>query len=188
MFSRTVQAFKAVPMATRALSTSRAVADDLIRPPIQKFGVEGRYAHALYSAAAKTDSLNKVEKEINSLTKLIKTDGGLHTFLKDPVMSRGEKTSVIQDTLTKQKYSQPSSTSLAHSQKTTDSLNTKKSPRALESSCQPTVMKSTAPSPLQRPSTQRPSTPSRSPSPASQAKAQPSLSPQRSTNLFWAAS
>jgi len=92
-------------MATRALSTSRAVADDLIRPPIQKFGVEGRYAHALYSAAAKTDSLNKVEKEINSLTKLIKTDGGLHTFLKDPVMSRGEKTSVIQDTLTKQKYS-----------------------------------------------------------------------------------
>jgi len=92
-------------MATRALSTSRAVADDLIRPPIQKFGVEGRYAHALYSAAAKTDSLAKVEKEINTLTKLIATDGGLDTFLKDPVMSRGEKTAAIEETLTKQKYS-----------------------------------------------------------------------------------
>eukprot|EP00729_Bicosta_minor_P010893 gene10893-9914_t len=92
-------------MATRALSTSRAVADDLVRPPIQKFGVEGRYAHALYSAAAKTDALAKVEKEINTLTKLIATDGGLDTFLKDPVMSRGEKTAAIEETLTKQKYS-----------------------------------------------------------------------------------
>ena len=29
------------------------------------FGVEGRYAHALYSAASKKNSLDKVEKELN---------------------------------------------------------------------------------------------------------------------------
>lgn len=63
-------------------STLRCFPMHVIQPPIQKFGVEGRYAHALYSAAAKTDALAKVEKEINTLTKLIATDGGLDTFLK----------------------------------------------------------------------------------------------------------
>ena len=29
------------------------------------FGIEGRYAHALYSAAFKKNSLEKVEKELN---------------------------------------------------------------------------------------------------------------------------
>ena len=29
------------------------------------FGIEGRYAHALYSAASKKNSLDKVEKELN---------------------------------------------------------------------------------------------------------------------------
>lgn len=29
------------------------------------FGIEGRYAHALYSAAFKKKSLDKVEKELN---------------------------------------------------------------------------------------------------------------------------
>ena len=29
------------------------------------FGVEGRYAHALYSAAVKKNSLEKVEQELN---------------------------------------------------------------------------------------------------------------------------
>lgn len=32
--------------------------------PIQIFGLEGRYAHALYSAASKKNALDKVEKEL----------------------------------------------------------------------------------------------------------------------------
>ncbi len=37
----------------------------LIQAPIKIFGIEGRYAHALFSAAAKQKSLDKVEKELN---------------------------------------------------------------------------------------------------------------------------
>ena len=33
--------------------------------PIQVFGIEGRYAHALFSAASKKKSLEKVEQELN---------------------------------------------------------------------------------------------------------------------------
>lgn len=35
--------------------------------PIQMFGVEGRYATALYSAAAKQKQLDAVEKDMNQL-------------------------------------------------------------------------------------------------------------------------
>ncbi|XP_072371537.1 ATP synthase subunit O, mitochondrial [Scyliorhinus torazame] len=40
----------------------------LVMPPIQVFGVEGRYATALYSAASKEKKLDQVEQE---LTKII---------------------------------------------------------------------------------------------------------------------
>lgn len=39
----------------------------LFQPPIQVFGLEGRYATALYSAASKTKQLDSVEKELVNL-------------------------------------------------------------------------------------------------------------------------
>lgn len=36
-----------------------------MQPPTQLFGIEGRYAHALYSAASKKKALDKVEKELS---------------------------------------------------------------------------------------------------------------------------
>lgn len=35
-----------------------------LQPPIQVYGVEGRYATALFSAASKQKSLDKVEQEL----------------------------------------------------------------------------------------------------------------------------
>ena len=37
------------------------------QPPIQVFGIEGRYATALYSAASKEKKLDAVETEVKSL-------------------------------------------------------------------------------------------------------------------------
>jgi F-type H+-transporting ATPase subunit O len=34
------------------------------QPPIKVFGIEGRYAHAIYSAASKKKSVDKVESEL----------------------------------------------------------------------------------------------------------------------------
>ncbi|OWK00545.1 ATP5O, partial [Cervus elaphus hippelaphus] len=36
----------------------------LVRPPVQIYGIEGRYATALYSAASKQNKLEQVEKEL----------------------------------------------------------------------------------------------------------------------------
>jgi F-type H+-transporting ATPase subunit O len=45
----------------RGISSS-SVAQQLVKPPVQVFGIEGRYACALYSAASKQKSLEAVEK------------------------------------------------------------------------------------------------------------------------------
>ena len=52
---------------TRFLSSEVDLVVELyyLQPPVAVFGIEGRYAHALYSAATKKNSLEKVEKELN---------------------------------------------------------------------------------------------------------------------------
>merc|ERR1711928_124468 len=51
--------------------SSSSVNAALVKPPIQVFGLEGRYASALYSAASKQKSLEKVEKELNTLQQTV---------------------------------------------------------------------------------------------------------------------
>jgi F-type H+-transporting ATPase subunit O len=50
----------------RAFSSSSA-AQQMVKPPIQIYGLNGRYATALYSAASKDKKLDAVEKELASL-------------------------------------------------------------------------------------------------------------------------
>lgn len=47
--------------------------DVSLQPPVQVFGVEGRYATALYSAAMKKKSLDAVDKDIKELSVSTKT-------------------------------------------------------------------------------------------------------------------
>ena len=48
----------------RSLSSA---ASEFVRAPVQVFGIEGRYAHALYSASTKLGSVDAVEEQLNSL-------------------------------------------------------------------------------------------------------------------------
>eukprot|EP00039_Didymoeca_costata_P018189 m.332476 g.332476 ORF g.332476 m.332476 type:complete len:222 (-) comp16954_c0_seq1:159-824(-) len=90
----------------RSLSTSVKVADaGLVRPALQLHGVDGRYAHALFSAASKQGVLEKVEKELGNFKNLVATDGALGDFLESPLLSRAEKSSEIQRVLKTQGYS-----------------------------------------------------------------------------------
>uniref|UniRef100_A0A7N5P315 ATP synthase peripheral stalk subunit OSCP, mitochondrial n=1 Tax=Ailuropoda melanoleuca TaxID=9646 RepID=A0A7N5P315_AILME len=43
----------------------------LVRPPVQVYGIEGRYATALYSAASKQNKLEQVEKELLRVAKSV---------------------------------------------------------------------------------------------------------------------
>lgn len=67
----------------------------LVKPPVQVFGIEGRYATALYSAASKQKSLDAVEKDLLSFQKSLKTDGKLRDFILNPVIKRTEKSQAL---------------------------------------------------------------------------------------------
>lgn len=75
---------------TRSLSTSAARAQ-LVQPPTQVFGTEGRYAAALYSAATKKKALDAVEKDLNNFSATLKKDGRLAEFLENPSVKKGLK-------------------------------------------------------------------------------------------------
>ncbi|KAG8590969.1 hypothetical protein GDO81_006989 [Engystomops pustulosus] len=94
-----------ISLKVRSFSTSvaRPVAK-LVRPPIQVYGLEGRYATALYSAASKEKKLDQVEKELNRVSTLIK-DPKLSMIITNPHIKRALKQKTVTDLLAKEKFS-----------------------------------------------------------------------------------
>ena len=78
----------------RSFSSSSAV-QQMVKPPIQVFGLEGRYAVALYSAATKQKSLQNVEKDLIKFQDLMKKDQKLNEFVKDPSTKRKMKVEAL---------------------------------------------------------------------------------------------
>nr|CAG4649713.1 EOG090X0EB8 [Scapholeberis mucronata] len=63
----------------------------LVKAPIQVYGLEGRYASALYSAASKQKSLEKVEKELKDFQATVGKDARLAEFIANPTLKRSLK-------------------------------------------------------------------------------------------------
>ncbi|CAH3152562.1 unnamed protein product [Porites lobata] len=94
------------PFLARTLSVSSARCAELpAKPPIQVFGIEGRYAHAMYSAAAKQNTLEKVESELSKVDELIRSNEKLAEYLANPTLDKYKKQSLLTDVLKSQKYS-----------------------------------------------------------------------------------
>ncbi|XP_038214355.1 ATP synthase subunit O, mitochondrial [Zerene cesonia] len=87
-------------MLVRTLSTSSA-ASQMVKAPIQVFGLEGRYAAALYSAASKTKALDAVEKELSHFQKSMKSDAKLKEFIMNPVLKRSIKADALKHVASK---------------------------------------------------------------------------------------
>lgn len=59
----------------------------MVKPPIQVFGLNGRYATALYSAASKEKKLDAVEKELASLQVLTSPRSPRHILISNLIIS-----------------------------------------------------------------------------------------------------
>ncbi|XP_029459394.1 ATP synthase subunit O, mitochondrial [Rhinatrema bivittatum] len=79
-------------------------ASQLVKPPIQIYGLEGRYATALYSAASKQKKLDQVENELRRVLALIK-DPKMSAILMNPHVKRALKMKSVTDVLAKEKLS-----------------------------------------------------------------------------------
>ncbi|XP_047210025.1 ATP synthase subunit O, mitochondrial [Girardinichthys multiradiatus] len=76
----------------------------LVKPPIQVYGVEGRYATALFSAASKQNKLDQVEQELGKVSTLIK-DPKMSGIVMNPHVKRSIKQKAFHDALAKDKVS-----------------------------------------------------------------------------------
>lgn len=78
---------------------------------MQVFGLEGRYATALYSAATKQKCLDAVEKDLVNFQKSLKSDTKLRDYILNPVINRTEKAQALKAVGEKIKFN-PQSTNL----------------------------------------------------------------------------
>ncbi|XP_026185963.1 ATP synthase peripheral stalk subunit OSCP, mitochondrial [Mastacembelus armatus] len=76
----------------------------LVKPPIQVYGVEGRYATALFSAASKQNKLDQVEQELGKVSGLIR-DPKISSVVMNPHVKRSIKQKTFNDALAKAKVS-----------------------------------------------------------------------------------
>ncbi|XP_057661960.1 ATP synthase subunit O, mitochondrial [Diorhabda carinulata] len=83
-----------ISMAVRTFSTSSST-NQLVKAPLQIFGIEGRYATALYSAASKQKTLEGVEKDLLKLQDALKKDVKLRGFVENPTIKRGVKVEAL---------------------------------------------------------------------------------------------
>ncbi|KAI9485696.1 MAG: OSCP/delta subunit of ATPase [Benjaminiella poitrasii] len=87
MASRFTRLTTSIPKLTRGY----AAAPTTIKAPITLFGLDGRYATALYTAAARQNSLDSVEKDLKSLTQAVEKDQSFKGFLENPTITRSTK-------------------------------------------------------------------------------------------------
>ncbi|KAM4796855.1 ATP synthase peripheral stalk subunit OSCP, mitochondrial [Rhinophrynus dorsalis] len=76
----------------------------LVKPPIQVYGLEGRYATALYSAASKQKKLDQVEKDLARVSALVK-DPKISGIITNPHIKSTLKQKAVSDILAKEKFS-----------------------------------------------------------------------------------
>ncbi|XP_023221399.1 ATP synthase subunit O, mitochondrial-like, partial [Centruroides sculpturatus] len=92
-------------LQARHFSTSVRNQASLIQPPIAVFGIEGRYATALYSAACKEKKLEATETELKRLNQLLTKDVKLAEFISNPLIKKFIKRDQLTDALKKQNFS-----------------------------------------------------------------------------------
>ncbi|SCU88481.1 LAFA_0E12948g1_1 [Lachancea sp. 'fantastica'] len=88
-------------MFNRAVfSRSLATAAKSVKPPIQLFGLDGTYATALFTAAAKTTSVESAAKSLTQLSQTVSKDAKLGSILNNPALSAQDRALVV-ETLSK---------------------------------------------------------------------------------------
>ncbi|KAI4175521.1 MAG: hypothetical protein LQ343_001608 [Gyalolechia ehrenbergii] len=79
----------------RGYAQAAAVQDT--KPPIAIFGLDGTYATALYTAAAKTSALETTSKSLAALAEVFRKDAKLSEILNAPTLSPGDKSQIVQE-------------------------------------------------------------------------------------------
>jgi len=83
------------PTLARSLSTTSTSH----KPPIDIYGLHGRYANATYIAASKASILPKVETELLGIKQAMENSAAFKLFMENPLISRNDKVAQMTDML-----------------------------------------------------------------------------------------
>ena len=81
------------PLPTPSVSSSSA----LVTPPVPVFGLEGRYASALYSAASKQNKLDQIDADFQKLNRILTKNKFIADSFRNPGVSREERLGLINE-------------------------------------------------------------------------------------------
>ncbi|KAF2873089.1 ATP synthase delta subunit-domain-containing protein [Massariosphaeria phaeospora] len=81
--------------ATRSYAAVATPSSASTKPPVALFGIDGTYASALYTAAAKSSALDPTAKSLESLASVFKKDPKLSTVLRAPSLSVSDKEQIV---------------------------------------------------------------------------------------------
>ncbi|ORZ25216.1 OSCP/delta subunit of ATPase [Absidia repens] len=96
MASRFTRLTAVAPQLTRGYAAAAAP-----KAPVALFGLDGRYATALYTAAARQNALDAVEKDLKAFNAAVSKDKAVGSFLENPTISLKEKKESIRSLLAK---------------------------------------------------------------------------------------
>ncbi|GME88718.1 hypothetical protein B5S28_g1650 [[Candida] boidinii] len=86
-------------MASRQFIRSLATASSkAVQPPVKLYGLDGTYATALFTAAAKDSSVDKAFTSVSTLASALAQDAKLVGIFSNPALSKTDRQSVV-DTL-----------------------------------------------------------------------------------------
>lgn len=109
LLTRTLTRSLKAPLLVRNLS-SAALPE---KAPITMFGTAGRYANALYAAAAKKDALGAVLSDMELLKETLSASPALANFCSDPSLGRDAKAKGIREVLASAKANEVSINAMA---------------------------------------------------------------------------
>lgn len=72
-----------------------------MQPPVTLYGLDGRYATALYTAAVRQNALDAVERDLKSLEAAVSKDQAVQNFLVNPTVTPQAKLEGVQALLSK---------------------------------------------------------------------------------------
>lgn len=98
---------------SRPLSRGLCAEAAAVKAPITMFGTAGRYANAMYAAAAKKNALSPVLDDLTLLKETIKASPALANFCSDPSLGRADKAKGIIEVLTSAKANDVSKNAMA---------------------------------------------------------------------------
>lgn len=87
----------------RSLATKAAAS---VKAPVQLFGLDGTYATALYTAAAKDSSIEKTNSSVEKLASTLESDAKVATVLANPALSLGARKEIVSTLATQLKLEQ----------------------------------------------------------------------------------